>query len=41
MPSKAKMTIKRKSSNSNDAIDCIEFNSEATRFESDRQYLNN
>lgn len=39
MPNKAKITIKRKSSNSREAIDWIEFNNEATRFDNDLQYL--
>lgn len=41
MPSNANMTIKRKSSNSKEAIDCIEFKREATRLDRDRQYLKN
>lgn len=39
MPSNANITINRKSSNNSEAIDCIEFNREATRFDSERQYL--
>lgn len=39
MPSSAKMTMKRKRSRSRDAIDCIEFSKDATRFDRDRQYL--
>lgn len=41
MPRRAKMTIKRKSNSSKDAIDCIEFNKEATKFDNDLQYLEN
>lgn len=41
MPSNANMTIKRKSSNSKEAIDCIEFKREATRLDRERQYLKN
>lgn len=40
MPRRAKITIKRKSRSNRDAIDCIEFNREATKFDSDFQYLN-
>lgn len=39
MPRRAKITMKRKSKSNKDAIDCIEFNREATRFDSDFQYL--
>lgn len=31
--------MKRNNNNKSEAIDCIEFNSEATKFDSDRQYL--
>lgn len=41
MPSNANMTIKRKSSNSREAIDCIEFKRDATRLDRERQYLKN
>lgn len=33
------MTMKRKSRSSSEAIDCIEFSREATKFDSDLQYL--
>lgn len=39
MPRRAKMTMKRKSRSSSEAIDCIEFSREATKFDSDLQYL--
>lgn len=39
MPSNANITINRKSSNNSEAIDCIEFKREATRFDRERQYL--
>lgn len=39
MPNSAKITMKRNNSNKSEAIDCIEFNSDATRFDKDRQYL--
>lgn len=39
MPRRAKITMKRKSRSNNEAIDCIEFNKEATKFDSDLQYL--
>ena len=31
--------MKRNTSNSKDAIDCIELSNEATRFDKERQYL--
>ena len=39
IPSRAKMTIKRKRSSNREAMDWIELRSEATRLERDRQYL--
>lgn len=39
MPRRAKITMKRKSRSNNEAIDCIEFNKEATKFDSALQYL--
>lgn len=39
MPNNANITINRKSSKSSEAIDCIEFKREATRFDRERQYL--
>lgn len=39
MPRRAKITMKRKSRSNSEAIDCIEFNKEATKFDSDLQYL--
>jgi hypothetical protein len=41
MPSRANITMNKNSSNNNEAIDCIEFNKEATKFDSDCQYLDN
>lgn len=39
IPSKANITINRNKSNSKEAMDCIEFNNDATKFERDLQYL--
>lgn len=39
MPRSAKITMKRKRSNNSDAIDWIELSNDATKLESDRQYL--
>lgn len=39
IPSNAKMTINKNSNSNKEAMDWIEFNKEATKFESDRQYL--
>lgn len=39
MPRRANITMKRKSRSNSDAIDWIEFNRDATRFDSDLQYL--
>lgn len=39
MPSSAKMTMNKNSSSNSEAIDWIELSNDATRFESDRQYL--
>lgn len=39
MPSRAKISMKRKSRNSKEMMDRIEFNSEITKFLSDDQYL--
>ena len=39
MPSRAKMTMKRKSRRSKEAIDWIELSSDATRLDKERQYL--
>lgn len=39
MPRRANITINRNKSRSKDAIDWMEFNKDATRFDSDRQYL--
>lgn len=39
MPRRAKITMKRKSRSNSEAIDCIEFSKEATKFDSDLQYL--
>ena len=39
MPSRAKMTMERKSSSSRLAIERIEFNKDATRLRSEDQYL--
>lgn len=33
------MTINKNSSSKREAIDCMEFNKEATKFDKDRQYL--
>jgi len=41
MPSRAKMTMNRKSRRRRDAIDWMELRSDATKLESDRQYLHN
>lgn len=40
MPKRANITMKRKSKSNREAIDWIEFNKEATRFDKDLQYLN-
>lgn len=39
IPKSAKITMKRNSSNNSEAIDCMEFSSDATKFDKDRQYL--
>lgn len=39
MPSSAKMTMNKKSSSKSEAIDWMELRSDATRFDSERQYL--
>lgn len=39
IPSSENITINKKSRSNKDAIDCIEFNNDATKFESERQYL--
>jgi hypothetical protein len=41
IPRRAKITMKRNSSNSSDAMDWMELSSEATRLDKDRQYLSN
>lgn len=39
IPRSENITINKKSRSNKDAIDCIEFNKDATKFESERQYL--
>lgn len=41
MPSKANITMNKNNNNKREAIDCIEFNREATRLDNERQYLQN
>lgn len=41
IPNNANITMKRNSKSSNEAMDCIELSNEATKFESDLQYLLN
>lgn len=39
IPSRANMTMNKKSNSNREAIDCMEFRRDATKFDNDRQYL--